>query len=117
MIEYMLARRPFVYQTPHAEVYEVSDVCVPLRNRWPSQGPITTFFDMDFDTFELNPFLCHSSIRLIAASSLRGCERLCESEYLPEELILPLAQALWTPSELFITGSVLSHTLLSVRLR
>ena len=106
MIEYMIERRPFIYQTLDGDVYEVSDTLVSIDKRWSPTAPITAFIDADSDTFKLQPFLNRPYVRLILASSPKGTSSSYWRQLAQDGIMRRFVAALWSPKELFLTGFV-----------
>ena len=57
MIEFMIARRPFLYQTLFGDVYEVSEEVRPIGDTWSPVSPIIAFLDADAPFFAPKYFL------------------------------------------------------------
>jgi hypothetical protein len=101
MIEYMIERRPLIYQTLDGDVYEVSDTCVSIGKHWSLTAPITAFLDADSDTFKLQPFLNHPYVQLISAWSSKGTESSYLRQLAQDSIMMRFVAALWSPSEVF----------------
>ena len=106
MIEYMIERRPFIYQTFDGDVYEVLDTCVSIDKHWSPTAPITAFLDADSDTFKLQPFLNHRYVQLISASAPKGTLSFNLNQLAQDGIMMRFVAALWSPSEFFLTGFV-----------
>ena len=106
MIEYMIQRRPFIYQTLDGDVYEVSDTCVSIDKHWSPTAPITAFLDADSDSFTLRPFLNHPYVQLILASSPKGTSSSYLRQLAQDGIMMRFVAALWSPNEFFLTGFV-----------
>ena len=108
IIEYMIERRPFIYQTLDGDVYEVSDTCVSIDQHWSPTAPITAFLDADSDSFKLQPFLNRPYVQLILASSPKGTSSSYLRQLAQDGIMMRFVAALWSPNEFFLTGFVSS---------
>jgi hypothetical protein len=83
-----------------------------MGKHWSPTALITAFLDADSDTFKLKPILNHPYIQLIAASSPKGSSLPYMRQLAQNSTMLRFAAALWSPSELFLTGFVLPSLVL-----
>ena len=75
---------------------------------WPSgSGKIVAYVDTDEKKFEPQNFIRHRSVKIIAASSPKGMDQPWMKQMGNAGLPITFASALWTDTELFVTGFVL----------
>jgi len=107
MIEKMIRGCPFLYQTVDGNVYHVSDHVTQIT---PSSSLETTnlvaFVDADTTSYQPESILIGRHIQIILASSPKGTKHFWPKQY--PGSVLKYAMALWSVSEFFITGFVLS---------
>jgi hypothetical protein len=104
----MINGEPFLYQSLRGTVYHVSDTITTI-NSWPSgSGDIVAYVEADEKKFEPQMFMRHPQVKIIAASSPSGTNQPWLTQMGNVGFPLTLATALWTDSELFVTGFVIS---------
>ena len=103
----MINGSPFLYQTLDGTVYHVSDTVTTITS-WPSGAEkIVAYIDADEKKFEPQSFIRHRSVKIIAASPPRGTDQPWMKQMGNVGFPITFATALWTDSELFVTGFVL----------
>ena len=110
MVVAMINGSPFLYQTLGGTVYHVSDTITTITS-WPSgsgSGKIVAYVDADEKKFEPQSFIRHRSVKIIAASSPKGTNQPWMKQMGNVGFPITFASALWTDSELFVTGFVIS---------
>ena len=76
IIESLIKRCPFLYQTKDGAVYYAAEKGVEAVQSWSSKEPIMAFFDNDNDDkSQPKGFLLHSAVQIIVATSPRGAYR------------------------------------------
>lgn len=100
-------RRPFLYQTTNRDVYHISDTVVPIAS-WTHKATIVAFVDADSTSCTPEPFLINPLIQLVLVSSPKGAKQKWLKQIPNGSPVMKYASALWTPSEFFVTGSVIS---------
>ena len=70
IIESLIKRRSFLYQTRNGGVYYAAEKGVEAVQQWSSKEPIMAFFDCDNDDENCEPKSClvHSSVQIIVAT-------------------------------------------------
>ena len=110
IIESLIQRRPFLYQTNHGVVYYVSEKGAEAVQSWSSKEPIMAFFDCDNANYnsesDPKPFLLEPSVQVIMTTSPRGAYRPWIKQTFANHHMsfTKLAISLWSARELFITG-------------
>ena len=107
IIKQMIMGRPFLYQTTDGNVYHISDTVVSIAS-WPPREAIVAFIDADSTSFAPMPFLIHPLIQLVLASPLRGTKQKWLKQLPSGGFVIKYVSALWTRSEFFVTGFVIS---------
>jgi len=102
----MLAGLPFLYQSMNGVVYHVSQALTPITS-WSSEKPIVAFVDADQYSLDPKSFICLPNVKIILASSPHGAERSWTRQIGSTSFVTKLVTALWSPSELFLTGFVI----------
>jgi hypothetical protein len=103
----MIEGCPFLYQTINGTVYHVSDTITRIHS-WASTGAINAFIDADSNLFEPQAFIWSNRwIRIIMASSPKGADQKWMKQLPNTSFVHKYVAALWSPSELFLTGSVI----------
>jgi hypothetical protein len=104
MVGSMINGEPFLYQSLRGTVYHVSDTITTI-NSWPSgSGDIVAYVEADEKKFEPQMFMRDPRVKIIAASSPSGTNQPWMTQMGNVGFPLTLATALWTDSELFVTG-------------
>jgi len=103
----LIAGHAFLFQSYDGVVYHVSETVSEIK-KWSSNQHIIALVDADEGLFPPRPFLRRESVQIITAMSpglanLRWLKQLDAEGFLAK-----LAVCLWSPSELFLTGLVLS---------
>jgi hypothetical protein len=101
----MISGRAFLYQTVNGVVYHVSRTVKEIKS-WPSAEPIVAFVDADSGSMPAS-FLRRHSVQIIAASSPGGTEQSWLKQGDSLGFVATLGADLWSPDELFLTGSVI----------
>ena len=107
MVRSMIDGSPFLYQTLRGTVYHISDTITPITSL-PPGSKFVAYVDADEKKFEPQSFLRHPLVKIIAASSPRGTEQPWMKQMGNAGFPITFASALWTDSELFMTGFVIS---------
>jgi hypothetical protein len=102
----MISGRAFLYQTVNGVVYHVSRTVKEIKS-WPSDEPLVAFVDADSGTSMPASFLRRHSVQIIAASSPGGTEQSWLKQGDSLGFVATLGADLWSPDELFLTGSVI----------
>ena len=106
MVVSMISGESFLYQSLGGTVYHVSDT-VTMITSWSGSADIVAYVDAD-EEFEPQMFIRHPRVKIVAASSPRGTHQLWLKQMRNVRFPLTFATALWTDSELFVTGFVIS---------
>jgi hypothetical protein len=108
MVRSMINGEPFLYQSLRGIVYHVSNTITAI-NSWRSRsGNIVAYVDADEKKFEPQMFIRDPLVKIIAASSPSGTNQPWLTQMGNIGFPLTFAIALWTDSELFVTGFVIS---------
>ena len=107
VVEYMLLGKAFLYQNMEGAVCHVSQALTPITSWSSSENPIVAFVDADQSSLDPKPFICLPNVKLIVASSPHGAERSWTKQTGSTSHVTKLIMALWSPSELFLTGFVI----------
>ena len=115
VIKSLIAGRPFLYQTKEGSVYHVTQNAVVAIESWSSQTHIVAFVDGDEGDYKPPKFLFGPFVQIIVASPPKGADRPWVKQASPSTTIITkFATSLWSPCEVFLTGSV-SAFLLNAR--
>lgn len=104
MVRSMINGEPFLYQSLRGTVYHVSDTITAITSWSSRSGSIVAYIEADEKNFEPQMFIRRPQIKIIAASSPRGTDQLWMKQM---GYPLTFATALWTDTELFVTGFVI----------
>ena len=102
----MISGHAFLYQTVDGVVYHVSQSVKEIKS-WSSDESIVAFVDADNETGMPASFLRRHSVQIIAASSPGGTEQSWLKQGDSLGFVATLGADLWSPDELFLTGSVI----------
>ena len=105
IIESLIERRPFLYQTKDGGVYHASEKGVEAVQQWSSNEPIMAFFDSDNSEMNGEPKSClfHYSVQIIGATSPRGAYRGWLKQIMSTKTVFTkLAIGLWSARELIV---------------
>ena len=111
IVEFLIAGRPFPYQTTDGTVYHVTHNGVEaIRLSWLPEAPIMAFVDGDKGYTEPRDIIRHSSVQIVMATSPKGSYQPWLKQLLLGSItcFTELAISLWSPCELFLTGLILA---------
>ena len=108
MIWSMINGEPFLYQSLGGTVYHVSDIVTTITSLPSGPADIVAYVDANEKKFEPQMFIRRPWIKIIAASSPSGTDQPWLKQMGNIGFPLTFATALWTDTELFITGYVIS---------
>ena len=106
----MISGCPFLYQTFDGDIYHISDVITQITSSsLPETTNIVAFVDADAEkSNKPDSILTQSRVQIILASSPKGTQQYWPKQKQYKGSVLEYAMALWSASEFFITGFVVS---------
>jgi hypothetical protein len=104
MIQFMIEGCPFLYQALDGTVCHVDENGIEVIQVWLSDEVIVAFVDGDKKNYGPKHMLRRDTVQIILATSPRGADRGWMKQV---GGVTTFATELWSPCELFLTGSVL----------
>jgi hypothetical protein len=108
MVGSMINGEPFLYQSLRGTVYHVSDTITKITSLPSGSGDIVAYVDADEKKFEPQMFIRHPRSRLLRPHHQGAQHQPWLKQMGNVRFPLTFATALWTDSELFVTGFVIS---------
>ena len=110
IIEFLIAGRPFLYQTSDGTVYHVTHNGVEaIQSFWLPEAPIMAFVDNDEGYTRPKDVIRHFLVQFVVATPPKGASQPWLDQLLGSMTsFTKLAISLWSPRELFLTGLVLA---------
>ena len=116
-LSFLIAGRPFLYQTIEGNVYHVTQNGVEeIWSYWSPKIHIVAFVDGDKGESKPKCFLFQDSVQIIVVSYPEGANQRWIEKVGNFTIITKLATSLWSPRELFLTGLVFASPSPNARL-